>query len=89
MDSSFYRSKLEEIVHQKSAAEHELFETNEENRVLKHECSRSSEDKKIAESLVETVKNQLARSDERLNKLVVEVYERRYQILSAVYFKLF
>lgn len=45
-----------------------MFELNEENRSLKHECLRSTEDKKIAEALNETVKDQLRRSEEKLTK---------------------
>ena len=65
-----YFSKLEEAINRKSATERELFETNEENRSLKHECLRSTEDKKIAEALIETVKDQLRRSEEKLAKYV-------------------
>lgn len=64
----FCRSKLEEMVHQKSVAERELFEINEENRVLKHESLRAAEDKKIAEALVDTVKDQLGRSEQKLTR---------------------
>ena len=61
-------SNLEDAINQKSAMERELFETNEENRSLKHECLRSTEDKKIAEALSETVKDQMRRSEEKLSK---------------------
>ena len=61
-------SRLEAAISQKSAIERELFETNEENRSLKHDCLRSTEEKKIAESLIETVKDQLRRSEEKLTK---------------------
>ncbi|XP_028398010.1 ankyrin repeat domain-containing protein 36A-like isoform X2 [Dendronephthya gigantea] len=68
------QSKLEDAINQKSAVERELFEINEENRSLKHECLRSAEDKKIAESLTGTVKDQLRRSEEKLTK---EIKQRR------------
>lgn len=45
-----------------------MFELNEENRSLKHECLRSTEDKKIAEALNETVKDQLERCEEKFTK---------------------
>lgn len=63
-------SKLEEAINQKSVVERELFELNEENRLLKHECLKSVEDKKIAEALIGTVRDQMKRSEEKLTKLV-------------------
>ncbi|XP_046840309.1 myosin-13-like isoform X2 [Xenia sp. Carnegie-2017] len=62
------QSKLEEAINQKSVVERELFELNEENRLLKHECLKSVEDKKIAEALIGTVRDQMKRSEEKLTK---------------------
>ena len=56
------------MIQEKSALEREVFDINEENRVLRHGRSRALEDKKISDALVETFKEQLARSDDKLTK---------------------